>query len=103
MKNRAKGLHEILSEQLERLNDKNHKGDELNQEISRADAMGRVAIQIINNGKLVLEAVRVSENTGLTLPEFLDTETIPKNQNLLAPPEDNRGQRSLLRARRSNE
>ena len=103
MKNKAKSLNEFLFNQLERLDDKNLKGEELQQEISRADAIGRAAGRIIDNGKLVLEAVRVSESTGLVLPEFLDTEAVPKNQNLLAPPGDRRGQRPLLRARRDNE
>jgi len=103
MKKREKELEDFLFNQLERLDDQKLKGDELKQEINRSDAIGRAAGRIINNRKLILDAVRVSESSGLLLPEFLDTEAIPQKQKQLALPDDSRGRRPLLRARRNNE
>lgn len=59
MKNKAIDLHNILFEQLERLNDLDFKGEELSEEIRRADAMNRVATQLISNGRMVLDAERM--------------------------------------------
>jgi hypothetical protein len=64
-------LHNVLFEQLERLNDKNIKGAELSDEIRRADAISKTAGQIINNGRFVLEAMRVGDE--MELPEEYDT------------------------------
>lgn len=42
--------------QLERLNDEDIKGEQLQEEITRAKAISNIAAQIINNGALVLKA-----------------------------------------------
>ncbi|MDR2049687.1 MAG: hypothetical protein LBP69_09570 [Treponema sp.] len=70
MKNKLSGLNNHLFEQLERLNDDDMKGEELAREISRAQAMCSVAGQIISNGRLVLEAAKLSD-------EFPGIEKIP--------------------------
>lgn len=44
--------------QLERLNDEDLKGEKLQEEINRAKAINQVATQIINNGALVLDAMK---------------------------------------------
>jgi hypothetical protein len=61
MKNKLSDLNNHLFEQIERLNDDDLKGDDLNQEILRAAAMCNVAGQIIASGKLVLEAVKTAD------------------------------------------
>lgn len=56
MKNTLVDLNDQLFEQLERLNDIDLKGDELEEEIKRSRAIENVAKQIINNGRLVLDS-----------------------------------------------
>ena len=55
-KNKFLDLHNHLFCQLERLSDEKVKKDKLNEEIQRARAVVGVANQIINNGRLVLDA-----------------------------------------------
>jgi hypothetical protein len=61
MKNKMSDLHNHLFEQLERLNDDDLKGEDLTREISRAQAMCHVAGQIIQNGRLVLDAAKAAD------------------------------------------
>jgi len=56
MKNKLTDLNDHLFAQLERLSDDDLKGEELQTEIQRAQAITCVAKQIINNGQLVLHA-----------------------------------------------
>ena len=74
MKNTLGDLNNHLFAQLERLSDEDLKGDNLIEEINRAKTITSVATQIINNGSLVLEAHKLSENTmdmDLKLPKIL--------------------------------
>jgi hypothetical protein len=64
MKNKSVDLHNILFEQLERLNDEGLEGAKLQEEIKRAEAMNKTAAQIINNGNLVLNAMRLADEIG---------------------------------------
>lgn len=57
-KNRLTDLHNHLFEQLERLNDDELVGEELNTEIKRARAICGVASQIVANGNLALDAAK---------------------------------------------
>ena len=61
-----------LFAQLERLGDEEIKGDELREEINRAEAVSTIAQQIISNGALVLKVKQLSANT------FDDDMQIPK-------------------------
>jgi hypothetical protein len=61
-----------LFAQLERLGDEDIKGDELREEINRAEAVTAVAQQIISNGALVLKVKQLSVN------KFDDDVQIPK-------------------------
>ena len=61
-----------LFAQLERLGDEDIKGDELREEINRAEAITAVAQQIISNGALVLKVKQLSVN------KFDDDVQIPK-------------------------
>ena len=56
IKNTLGDLNGYLFEQLERLNDEDMNSDALETELRRGKAMTDVAKQIIENGKLVLDA-----------------------------------------------
>lgn len=74
-KNKAINLHDHLFEQLERLNDTSLKGADLDQEIRRASAMNNVAGMIIQNGKLVIDAIKMAEDCGIeVLPDMLSND-----------------------------
>jgi len=62
MKNSLSDLHNHLFAQLERLGDEDLQGDKLTEEIERAKAVTSVASQIINNGKLVLDAIKTESD-----------------------------------------
>lgn len=63
MKNTLGDLNNHLFEQLERLNDEDIKGEELQEEIGRAKAVSDIAAKIIANGALVLQAKRIQADT----------------------------------------
>ena len=62
MKNKLTDLHNHLFEELEWLGDRELNGEELTAEIRRADAMCKVAGQIIANGNLALSAAKFVDN-----------------------------------------
>jgi hypothetical protein len=62
MKNTLGDLNNHLFAQLERLGDEEIKGEKLAEEMDRAKSITNVAAQIIANGRLVLEAIRASED-----------------------------------------
>lgn len=64
MKNKLVDLNNHLFEQIERLNDEDIKGEELQQEVQRAKAIVSVAKEIIGGGKLMLDAHK-AVNDGL--------------------------------------
>lgn len=63
MKNTLGDLNNHLFAQLERLSDEDLKGDKLQEEIERAKAINQTATQIINNGKLVLDALKTRDES----------------------------------------
>lgn len=65
MKNKLIDLHNHLFEELERLNDEDLKGAELEEEIQRADAISQIATQIIGTGNLALKAIKIKDETGM--------------------------------------
>lgn len=76
-KNSGLNLHDILFEQLERLNDlddEDIKKGKLKDEISRAEAMNKVTTQMIANGKLQLDAMetfaKVNGKIKINTPDF---------------------------------
>ena len=64
MKNTLEDLNNHLFEQLERLNDDELMGEDLEKEISRSSAMTKVAQTIINNNNMVLGAIKHADEYG---------------------------------------
>jgi len=56
MKNKLIDLNNHLFEQLERLNDEDLTGEQLQSEIQRSKAVSGIASQIVSNASLSLEA-----------------------------------------------
>lgn len=65
MDNNLTDLNNSLFKQLERLNNNDLSGDELNAEITRSQAICGVSTQIINNAALALKA-HTTINSGMT-------------------------------------
>ena len=61
MKNSLGDLNNHLFAQLERLGEEDLKGEQLVEEIDRAKSISQVASQIISNGKLLLDAVKIKD------------------------------------------
>lgn len=55
-------LNTHLFDQLNRLNAEDLKGEELKEEINRAKAVSDISRQIIDNGRLVLEAAKFKDD-----------------------------------------
>lgn len=64
MKNKLSDLNNHLFAQLERLSDEDIKGEDLDEEIRRAEAVCNVATQIIDNGSLALKAEKMKQEYG---------------------------------------
>lgn len=72
MKNSLSDLNNHLFAQLERLNDEELKGEELQKEISRSKAITGIAQQVISNARLVLDAeIERGNRKPADMPEVL--------------------------------
>jgi len=74
MKNKLSDLNNYLFEQLERLNDDDLQGDELQQEIKRVEQIVDVSEKIITNADLQLKATKLAHDIGsadLRVPQLL--------------------------------
>ncbi|NBM55828.1 hypothetical protein GWI68_13840 [Proteus sp. G2669] len=77
MKNNLEDLHNHLFAQLERLSDEDIKGNELAEEIKRANALSSVASQIINNGNLALKVGKLKYNDQIQkTPKYLEVKSV---------------------------
>ena len=75
MKNTLVDLNNHLFEQMERLNDEDLKGEELEKEIARSKAIAGIADKIIENANLGLSATKLKVEYGrseVALPEMLE-------------------------------
>ena len=75
MKNTLGDLNNHLFAQLERLGDEELKGEDLKEELERAKMISLVAIRIIDNGTLLLDAqkfIENSESADTKLPKLLE-------------------------------
>jgi len=64
MKNKLTDLNNYLFEQLERLNDDELTGEELEIQLKKTKAVTEVSQNIINNAKQVLDSCKFMENAG---------------------------------------
>ncbi|WP_183560602.1 hypothetical protein [Mucilaginibacter sp. SP1R1] len=75
--NKIADLNNHLFAQLERLNDETIKPEKMELEIKKAAAVSKVASQIINANKLVLDAAKIIGNgVASTLPETFGVKQI---------------------------
>ena len=70
MRNKLTDLNDHLFQQLERLNDDDLTGENLEQEIKRAKAMSQVATQIVNGAKTIVDAMRIANTEGMDKNKF---------------------------------
>ena len=70
-KNKLTDLHNILFEQLERLNDETLTEEELEQEIKRSKAVTSVANSIIDNANTILQAQEFVNTFKTDVPDLL--------------------------------
>ncbi len=73
MKANLQDLNNILFEQIERLNDDELIGEELETQIKKSKVIVTVASQIISNSQLQLDAVKYMENSvgDVSVPQVL--------------------------------
>ena len=65
MKNKLSDLNDHLFAQLERLGDEELSPQDIEHEVSRAEAIVKVSDQIINNAALKIQAAKILADTGL--------------------------------------
>jgi len=96
MGNTILDLNSILFKHLKILSDNNLKGQELNDEIMKADTVNKIAGQIINTGRLIIDAARISDE--IELPDEFDTRKKLKKKETkeLPAPIGPSGRRALL-------
>lgn len=67
MRNKITDLNNHLFAQLERLNDENLKGEDLQSEIERGKAVAAIAQQIVTAAKVTVDAAKLMERSGVQL------------------------------------
>jgi hypothetical protein len=73
--NRIIDLNDILFDQLRRLNDPSVKGDELDSEIERSKAITIISREVLNTGRLALDAEKArGDLVGIMpMPDMLES------------------------------
>ena len=79
MKNKLTNLNNHLFEQLERLNDESLKGEKLEEEIKRSQAVSAISKDIVSSASLELSALKLKAEyqgirSGSDIPEVLRVE-----------------------------
>lgn len=64
MKNTLVDLNNYLFEEIERLNDDDLTGDQLDRELRKADGIVKISEKIIENGELALKAMKHMDEFG---------------------------------------
>lgn len=75
MKNTLSDLNNVLFEQLERLNDDELTGDQLEMQLKKTDQIVKVSEKIIANGELAFKAIQHKDKYyggGKALPPMLE-------------------------------
>ncbi|MBB1389067.1 hypothetical protein H5185_06440 [Shewanella sp. SG44-6] len=74
MKNKLIDLNNHLFAQIERLSDETVKGEELKEEMARSKAVAQIASQIVANGRLALDAQKLTPELpmGRRMPQMLE-------------------------------
>ena len=62
MKNRLTDLNDHLFAEMERLGNEDLKGEDLKNEIERADSIARVATQIVQNNNVILKTLKMADD-----------------------------------------
>ena len=83
MKNKLTNLNDHLFAQLERLSDEDLTADQLETEISRADAIVEVSSQIVSNADLQFKAAKLVADHGAHVAQNLG---MISNQPLVGKP-----------------
>lgn len=63
MKANLGDLNNVLFEQIERLNDDDLVGEELENQLKKSQAIGGIAKMIVNNSSLILKAAKYAEES----------------------------------------
>lgn len=69
MNNTLMTLNNYLFEQIEKLNDDNCKGEELEKQIQKSNAINKTAENIIKNNETLLKAVDIASEYGYIVPD----------------------------------
>lgn len=80
MKNSLTDLHNILFEEIERLNDEDLDNEQLEKEIKRSEAMQKIAKTIIDNSTLALQAKKHMDEYGSAGKEVLQVPGITQKE-----------------------
>lgn len=64
MKNKLTDLNNHLFVELERLSDEDMTDEQLDKELKRAEAIGKISAQVIGNGHLALNAAKLRAEYG---------------------------------------
>lgn len=63
------GMHDILFQQLERISNEDLKGEDLEMEMKRTDAICNLAGKIIDNGHLAIKVAKIRQDAASLAPE----------------------------------
>ena len=84
MQNKIEDLNNHLFAQLERLNDEDLTGEQLEEEIRRAKAIASISSQIIDTADITLRAVEIMAEAGeeVRVPQFIECTATQKKKRI---------------------